>query len=224
MVPLENKCQDDCSYLCYTVTDMLSLDFIRLHPDVVREGLRRRGDVQDIDEILRLIEQRRGLVTRCDGLYAELKPLREQVRVAPEERREAINKQIKAKSRDIRQLEVQCSDIDIHLQPLVLALPNIPHASVPSGESEDDDCELRRWGTPLSFHFVPQKHWDLSERLHLTDFEAGAKLSGSRFIVLKGHGARMERALITFMLDLHTREHGYTEIMPPYLVKRSMML
>ena len=224
MVPLENKCQDDCSYLCYTVTDMLSLDFIRLHPEVVREGLRRRGDVQDIDEILRLIEQRRGLVTRCDGLYAELKPLREQVRVAPEERREAINKQIKAKSRDIRQLEVQCSDIDIHLQPLVLALPNIPHASVPSGESEDDDCELRRWGTPLSFHFVPQKHWDLSERLHLTDFEAGAKLSGSRFIVLKGHGARMERALITFMLDLHTREHGYTEIMPPYLVKRSMML
>ena len=102
MVPLENKCQDDCSYLCYTVTDMLSLDFIRLHPDVVREGLRRRGDAQDIDEILRLIEQRRGLVTRCDGLYAELKPLREQVRVAPEERREAINKQIKAKSRDIR--------------------------------------------------------------------------------------------------------------------------
>ena len=81
---------------------MLSLDFIRLHPDVVREGLRRRGDAQDIDEILRLIEQRRGLVTRCDGLYAELKPLREQVRVAPEERREAINKQIKAKSRDIR--------------------------------------------------------------------------------------------------------------------------
>ncbi len=224
MVPLENKCQDDCSYLCYTVTDMLSLDFIRLHPDVVREGLRRRGDAQDIDEILRLIEQRRGLVTRCDGLYAELKPLREQVRVAPEARREAINKQIKAKSHDIRQLEVQCDDVDIHLQPLMLALPNIPHASVPSGESEDDDCELSRWGTPLSFHFVPQKHWDLSERLHLTDFEAGAKLSGSRFVVLKGHGARLERALITFMLDLHTREHSYTEIMPPYLVKRSMML
>src|SRR3984893_1027718 len=224
MIPLENKCQDDCSYLCYTVTDMLSLDFIRLHSDVVREGLRRRGDAQDIDEILRLIEQRRGLVTRCDGLYAELKPLREQVRTVPEERREALNKQNKAKSHDIRQLEVQCSDIDIHLQPLALALPNIPHASVPSGESEDDDCELRRWGTPLSFHFVPQKHWDLSERLHLTDLEAGAKLSVSRFIVLKGHGARLERALITFMLDLHTREHGYTEIMPPFLVRRACMV
>lgn len=224
MVPLENKCQDDSYNLCYTVTDMLSLDFIRQHPDVVREGLRCRGDAQDIDEILRLIEQRRGLITRCDGLYAELKPLREQVRVAPEERREAINKQIKAISHDIRQLEVQVNDVDIHLQPLVLALPNIPHSDVPPGESEEDDRELRRWGTPLNFHFVPQKHWDLSEQLHLTDFEAGAKLSGSRFIVLKGNGARLERALITFMLDLHTREHGYQEIMPPYLVKRSMML
>ena len=203
---------------------MLSLEFIRLHPDVVREGLRRRGDEQDIDEILRLIEQRRGLLTRCDGLYAELKQLREQVRRVPEERREALNKQIKAKSRDIRQLEVQNNDIDIHLQPLVLALPNIPHADVPPGECEEDDRELRRWGAPLSFHFTPQMHWDLSERLHLTDFEAGTKLSGSRFIVLKGNGARLERALITFMLDLHTRQQGYLEIMPPYMVKRSMML
>src|SRR2546421_7307927 len=133
MILLENKCQDDCAYLCYTVTDMLSLDFIRLHPDVVREGLRRRGDVQDIDEILRLIEQRRGLVTRCDGLYAELKPLREQVRVAPEERREAIKKQIKAKTRDIRQLEGQGRGIEIHFQPLGLAPPNITPSSGPPG-------------------------------------------------------------------------------------------
>src|SRR5579862_5376455 len=96
-------------WICYTVSVMLSLDFIRQHPDAVREGLRLREDTQDIDEILRLAEQRRGLVTRCDGLYAELKQLHERVRLVSEEQREALNKQVKAISRDIRRLEVQCT-------------------------------------------------------------------------------------------------------------------
>jgi seryl-tRNA synthetase len=202
---------------------MLSLDFMRQHPEVVLEGLRRRRDPQSIDEILRLAEQRRGLVTRCDGLYVELKNLNEKVRTAPEDKRAALNKQIKAVARDIRRLEIQINDIDTRLQPLLLAVPNIPHPSVHEGESDGGDRELRRWGEPLSFHFEPLAHWDLSERLNLTDFDAGIKISGSRFVVLKGNGARLERALLSFMLDLHTREYGYTEIMPPYLVKRSIM-
>ncbi len=214
-----------CGPVCYTVSVMLSLDFIRQQPDIVREGLRRRDEPEDIDAILRLAEQRRGLVTRCDGLYTELKRLHEQIRLIPEEQREALNRRIKSISRNIRQLEVQCTDIDTHLQPLLLAIPNPPHISVPSGEGEEDR-ELRRWGEPLeaaASGFALQPHWEVSERLGLTDFAAGAKIGGSRFVALKGLGARLERALMTFMLDLHTREHGYTEILPPFLVKRSLM-
>jgi len=203
---------------------MLSLDFIRQYPEQVRAALRRRCDPQGIDEILRLAEQRRGLATRCDGLYGELKQLREQVRAAPVEGRSEPNKRVKATARDIRQLELQISDIDTRLQFLLLNLPNIPHDSVFDGEGDADDRELRRWGEPLPLHFEPRAHWDLGELLQLIDFEGGARVAGSRFVALKGAGARLERALISFMLDLHTREHSYTEVIPPFLVKRSALL
>lgn len=203
---------------------MLSLDFIRQHPDVVRAGLQRRRDTQDIDELLRLIEQRKGLAARCDGLYVSLKPLNEAVHSAREKKREELNKQIKAITRDIRLLELQISDLETRMQPLLQALPNLPHASVQDGGEHNRDHVVRTWGEPLRFYFTPRPHWELSERLGLTDFERGARLAGSRFVVLKGMGARLERALISFMLDVHTREHGYTEILPPYLVKRSSMI
>lgn len=203
---------------------MLNLDFICQHPDLVREALRRRRDSQSIDEILHLAEQRRGLSTRCDGLYSALKNLKEKVRSAPLEQRPELNKQIKAITNDIRSLEIQVTDINTHLQPLLLRLPNMPHQSVQEDGREEGDSELRRWGEPLAFHFEPQAHWDLGERLGLFDFEEGTKIAGSRFVLLKGAGARLERALISFMLDLHTREHGYTEILPPFLVRHSTML
>lgn len=203
---------------------MLSLDFIRQHPEVVRAGLQRRRDLQNIDELLRLTEQRRGLATRCDGLYVSLKRLNEEARGAREGKRTEISKQIKAVTREIRLLELQMSDIESHIQPLLLALPNLPHSSVPDGGEQHRDRVVRTWGDPLRFYFAPKPHWELSERLCLVDFEGGARLAGSRFVVLKGMGARLERALISFMLDVHTREHGYTEILPPYLVKRSAMI
>src|SRR5947209_16458985 len=203
---------------------MLSLDFIRQHPEIVREALHRRRDPQSIDELLRLVEQRRSLVTRCDGLYSALKLLKERVRTIPVEQRTGLNKQIKAITEDIRQLELQIVDIDACLQPLLLSLPNIPHQSVKDGNDESVDYELRRWGEPVPLHFEPRAHWELGERLGILDFEAGTRLSGSRFVSLKGAGARLERALISFMLDLHTQEHGYSEIMPPSLVKRSIMV
>ena len=203
---------------------MLSLDFIRQHPEIVRAGLQRRRDTQNIDEIVRLIEQRRGLSTRCDGLFASLKHLNEQVRAAKEQKRVELNKQIKAVTKDIRLLELQISDIETHIQMLLLALPNLPHASVPDGGEHDRNRQLRSWGEPLQFYFAPRPHWELSESLGLTDFEGGARLAGSRFVVLKGMGARLERALISFMLDIHTREHGYSEVLPPYLIKRSLMI
>ncbi len=199
---------------------MLSLDFIRQYPHIVREGLQRRHDPQEIDELMHLSEQRRGLITRCDGLYNALKPLKESIKAAPVEQRAAMSRQIKATTQDIRQLEVQIVDLETRLQPMLLSLPNIPHQSVLAST----DTELRRWGEPLSFHFAPQPHWDLGERLGILDFEGGTKIAGSRFVSLKGDGARLERALLSFMLDLHTRQHGYTEIMPPYLARRSLMV
>src|SRR6266536_6699789 len=203
---------------------MLSLDFIRQNPQVVREGLYRRRHTQNIDELLRLAEQKRGLVTRCDGLYNTLKPLKETVKTVPVERRPELSRQIRAITQDIRQLELQIVDIDTRLQPLLLSLPNIPHQSVRGGNNEYGDDELKRWGEPVPLGFEALAHWDLGERLGIINFETGTKIAGSRFVVLKGAGARLERALISFMLDLHTREHGYTEVIPPFLVKRSALV
>jgi seryl-tRNA synthetase len=204
---------------------MLSLDFIRQNPQVVREGLDRRRDPQNIDELLRLAEQKRGLATRRDGLYAALKPLKDTVRNAPVERRAEQGRQIKAITQDIRQLELRIAENDTYLQRLLLGLPNIPHQSVKDGgASALEDYELRRWGEPVTLSFEAQAHWELGERLGIIDFEAGTKIAGSRFVALKGAGAQLERALISLMLDLHTREHGYTEILLPFLVKRSVML
>lgn len=203
---------------------MLSIDFIRQHPEVVSAGLKRRHDPQNIEELLRLVEQRRGLATRCEGLYVALKGLNEKVRDIPERKREEVQKQIKAVTKDIRLLELQISNIETHMQPLLQALPNVPHSSVRDGGEHQSNRILSTWGDPLRFYFPQKPHWELGERLGLTDFAAGTRLAGSRFVVLKGMGARLERALITFMLDIHTRDHGYTEILPPFLVKRSLML
>lgn len=209
--------------MCYTVDAMLSLDFIRQYPQIVREGLRRRRDPHTIDDILRYAEQRRGLVTRCDGLYVTLKGMKEDTRSLTGEQRTEQNRKIKAVTQDIRLLELQMADIDTYLQPLLLGLPNLPHQSVREGSGEADDQEVGRWGSPVSFYFEPQPHWELGERLGIMDFEDGSRIAGSSFVMLKGAGARLERALITFMLDIHTREHGYTEVLPPQVVKRSVM-
>ncbi len=203
---------------------MLNLDFICQHPQVVREALQRRCDPHTIDEILRLAEQRRVLVTRCDSLYTTLKTLKEGAHIKAAGRRAAPDPQVKALTHDIRQLEMQITDIGAHLQPLLLDLPNLPHQSVPVGEDAQDNVEVRVWGEPVSFHFQPHSHWDLGLRLGLIDAESGTKIAGSRFITLKGAGARLERALISFMLDIHTREHDYTEILPPLLAKRTIMI
>lgn len=199
---------------------MLSLDFICDHPDVVRAALEKRHETRNIDEILRLAEQRRGLNTRSDGLHAALKNLRETIRSTPVNERDPLNQQLKSLTADIRQTEVQISDVNTYLQFQLLGLPNLPHESVLDG----DDKETHRWGQPLQFFFEPAPHWDLGERLGIFDAEQAAKIAGSRFMLLKGAGARLERALISFMLDVHTQEHGYTEVMPPQLARRAVML
>jgi len=207
-----------CAILLY----MLSLDFICQHPDIVSAALKKRHEVRNIDEILRLAEQRRGLNTRSDGLYAALKKLKEMVQNVPVNQRAPLNQQIKALTSDIRQTEVQISDVDTYLQLQLLNLPNMPHESVPNDDGSDQ--ELQRWGQALRFFFEPATHWELGEHLGIFNAEQAAKIAGSRFMLLKGAGARLERALISFMLDVHTQEHGYIEVMPPLLARRSVML
>lgn len=210
--------------MCYTTPVMLSLDFICQNPHVVREALRQRHDTRNIDEILRLAEQRLGLMTRQEGLYVSLKQAKEAERSGPVEKRPVQKQQIKAIAQDIRQIELQRSDVDTRLQLQLLNLPNLPQPGVPEGDDRADDQEIGRWREKSSFYFTPQAHWDLGERLGMIDVASGVKIAGSRFVTLRGIGARLERALISFMLDVHTREHGYTEVIPPYLVRRSVMI
>src|SRR5690606_21778681 len=127
-----------------------------------------------------------------------------------------VGKQIKA-------LDTELDEIDEKLDQIMLAIPNIPHESVPIGEDEDDNEEIRRWGEIPSFSFEPKAHWDIATDLGILDFERAAKVAGSRFVFYKGLGSRLERALINFMMDLHVDEHGYEEMLPPYLVNRTSM-
>ncbi len=209
-------------FLCAILSSMLSLDFICEHPNVVRAALEKRQEMRNIDEILRLAEQRRGLNTRNDGLHAALKNVREALRATPTHERALLNEQQKALTLDIRQTEVQISDINTYLQFHLLNLPNLPHESVQDGNSGNK--ETHRWGQPLQFFFPPVPHWELGERLGIFNTEQATKIAGSRFMLLKGAGARLERALLSFMLDVHTQEHGYTEVMPPQLARRSAMV
>lgn len=202
---------------------MLSLEFVYQHPQVVREALRKRHDTHTIDDILYLAGQRRELITQRDSFYSSLKKVREELQATPIMQRAGLNEQIKEITKDLRALEVQRDDIEAQLQIQLLALPNLPHPAVPVGENAADDREVRRWGEAQSFYFEPLPHWELGRRLNILDAEGGVRIAGSRFVALLGAGARLERALLSFMLDVHTREHGYIEIMPPQLVKRSVM-
>lgn len=130
----------------------------------------------------------------------------------------------KARGAKIKDLEVRLGEVERERDALLLSIPNLPHASVPAGKSADDNIEVRRWGSPRQFEFEPKAHWDLGPALGILDFERAARMSGARFSVLLGAGARLARALINFMLDLHTREHGYTEVEPPFLVNRDALI
>jgi seryl-tRNA synthetase len=194
---------------------MLDLKIIRENTDVVREALANRQDRTPLDDILRLDAERRQKVLELDSLRSTRKQAARE-RKQPEEGRD-----LRAK---IRGLEEEVRRLDEQLEDLLLRVPNIPHPTVPIGESEDDNVVVRSWGEPRSFEYKPAPHWKLGESLDIIDFERGVKLSGTRFYVLKDLGARLQRALISFMLDLHSAEHGYREVYPPFMVKRKCMV
>ncbi|NLI14287.1 serine--tRNA ligase [Pelotomaculum propionicicum] len=205
---------------------MLDLKFVRNNPQVVQEALAKRGTKVTLDEFLRLDEERRErlfvveqMKNRRNVVSEEIGRLKKSGKDAPDlvvEMRD-LSKEIKDKDETVREL-------DEKLKAILLDIPNIPHESVPVGESAADNAVVRTWGEPRSFDFTPKPHWDLGESLDILDFERGGKVTGARFCFYKGLGSRLERAVISYMLDLHTTRHNYVEIFPPFMVNSDSMV
>jgi len=193
------------------------LKFIRENTELVQRAITNRQDSTSINEILALDTLRRQKL-----LEIEIKR-RERKSLAREMRTEAIDKGRHLRE-EVRDLEIKLRELDCRLNELMLGVPNIPQSSVPIGKSEEENVVIRTSGKLLKFDFQPSPHWKLGEDLDVIDFEKGAKLAGTRFYVLKGAGSRLQRAIINFMLDLHSKEHGYQEIYPPFMVKRECMI
>ncbi|OIB01636.1 serine--tRNA ligase [Paenibacillus sp. LC231] len=205
---------------------MLDVKILRSEYSRVEEALKNRGKSLDlIADFPKLDARRRELLQESESLknrrntvsaeVAKLKKNRENADDLILEMRQ-VSDQIKAMDEEVRELEASISE-------LTLAIPNIPHESVPVGASEEENVEIRRWAEPKTFDFEPKAHWELAQNLSILDFEAGAKVTGSRFTFYKGLGARLERALISFMMDLHSDKHGYEEMLPPYIVNRDSL-
>src|SRR3989442_834016 len=206
---------------------MLDPAYIRDHVEEVRTGLRNRGLDSDkaLEEIATLETARRRIIPELEGLRRQQNASGDQIAQAKRQGKDAtaIQEANKARTVQIKQLGFQLDSIEYQRTSAAMVLPNLPHASVPVGKSADDNVEVRRHGEPRTLDFQPQPHWDLGPALGIIDFERGAKLAGARFTVLSGAGARLSRALINFMLDLHTREHGYREVEPPFLVNSAAL-
>ncbi len=204
---------------------MLDLRFVRENVELLKEKLAQRGDDLDLGPFVELDQQRRGLIQRVETLRNERNRVSDEISRIKREGGEAgeLISKMRQVSRQIKELEAVLREKEERLQAFLLTIPNIPHESVPIGKDEDDNVEVSRWGEPPTFVFEPKPHWDIGEDLEILDFRRGAKLAGARFTLYKDLGARLERALINFMLDLHINEHGYREVLPPFMVNRDVM-
>ncbi len=204
---------------------MLDIRVFREEPDRVREGLRNRNeDSAVVDEVLRLDEQRRAILVKKETLQARRNELSKLVPKAPPDERAALIEESKSIGPTIAELDAQSGAVEAALRDILLSIPNIPHPSVPVGRAEEDNVVRRKWGEPRQCEFEPLAPWDIGLLLGMIDFERGVKISGSRFYILTGLGSRLERALFSFMLDMHTGRHGYEEVFPPMLVNEASMI
>jgi len=204
---------------------MLDLKFVRQNADLVREAIANKGEKVDLSRFLSLDQEYRDLLVRGDRLKHERNVVSKQIGALPGKDQEAEEQMAKMRqvSRQIKDLDARGKVLEGEIQQIAMTIPNIPHSSVPVGREDGDNVEIKRWGELPQFDFQPLPHWEIGERLDILDLKASSKISGSGFILFKGLGALLERALISFMLDLHTREHGYLEVAPPFLVNRKSM-
>lgn len=205
---------------------MLDLKYLRANFAEVKEKLQHRGeDLTDLGRFEDLDVKRRELIVEAEKLKSKRNEVSQQVAVLKREKQDAdhLIKEMREVGDRIKELDDELRGVEETLELLLLSIPNIPHETVPIGETEDDNVEIRKWGQVREFGFEAKPHWDVADHLGILDFERAGKVTGSRFVFYKGLGARLERALISFMLDLHVDEHGYTEILPPYMVNRTSM-
>lgn len=207
---------------------MLDLRKVCSNIDIVKESIKKRQQEIDISGLVDLAVKRRELIMKIQSDRTELNRVNEEIKVAVSKEDTTLLKsrrsELKRFSLSIKEMEKELSVIEEEIKKILLYIPNIPHFSVPEGRSSDDNQEIRRWGKGPEFDFEPKTHWEIGEKLGILDFERAAKIAGTRFVILKGIGARLERALIEFMLDVHTKEHGYTEIWPPLMVNTKAMI
>mgnify|MGYP000305917181 CR=1 FL=1 len=198
---------------------MLDVKFVRENMDAVREALRRRRSPVTLAGFEELDRERRGTLSAVEKLRAERNAASEEIGRLRREKKDAsaLMERMREVSAAIKEMEAGLPDIERRMEEVLLSLPNIPDPSVPEGEGEEDNPTVRAWGDPPSFSFPVRDHVDIGTALDILDFDRAAKIAGARFCLMKGAGALMERALINFMLDVHTREHGYTEVLPPFL-------
>jgi len=204
---------------------MLDIKFIRENSEVVRQMLENRGSDLELEAILALDKERRQIIQEVESLKHERKIVSDQIakmKKSSEDASEIIT-QMRQVSQRIKELDQRLVKLEDDLHGSLLLIPNVPHESVPIGADEKDNPVVKKWGEITEFSFKPKPHWELGERLGILDFERAAKMTGARFTLYWGLGARLERALINFMLDLHTTKHGYQEVLPPFLVNSSAM-
>jgi seryl-tRNA synthetase len=204
---------------------MLEAKYIREHLEEVRERLALRGQAIDLDQFVLIDGERRKTIQEWERLRALQKKVSDEVSKKKREGRDAseLIEEMRKVSQDLKGLDGVVEEKEKVLQDFLLTIPNLPHASVPAGNDPSDNVEVKRWGEIPKFDFEPKPHWDLGEELGILDFKNGAKITGARFTLYWDLGAKLERALINFMLDLHTREHGYREVLPPFMVNRTTM-
>lgn len=203
---------------------MLDIKFVRSNPDDVVAGMKKRGMDLDLSPFLALDETRRALLTDVEQLKNTRNTVSKEIGIMKKngENADALVAQMSKVGDEIKALDEQVAAVDAQMEEIIMRIPNIPHASLPVGEEKDFRIE-RTWGAPKQFDYTPQPHWDLGTGLDILDFDRATKVTGARFTFYKGLGARLERALISFMLDLHTQKHGYVELMPPYMANAASM-
>src|SRR5437899_5573639 len=204
---------------------MHDLNYFRDHLDVFAEMAKRRSTALDLDAFRALDKERRELITATEQLKAQRNKANEEIARIKKEKKTAdsLIAEMKQVSERIKESDERIAALDATQRELLHTIPNIPHASVPVGASAADNKGVRWWGAPPKFDFAPKPHWEVGERAGILDLPAATKITGARFAVYKGWGARLERALANFFLDVHTREHGYTEILPPFVVNTASL-
>ncbi len=204
---------------------MLDLNFVRDNLELVKQKMRDRGLTEILGDFESLDRERRRVLREVEGRKARRNRVTDEIASLKKQKQDAsaLIAEMKPLSNEIQELDEQAKACDERLREVLRLVPNVPHSSVPVGSSSADNQEIRRWGQPRRFDFEPQAHWDLGPALGILDFERATKITGARFAVYSGVGAKLERALANFMLDLHTREHGYTEILPPFVVNSASL-